>query len=70
MQNITITVSEAGTAAARTFAYKIQIDGIVLVRENAYTSSDSTGTGDCISVLLSSAERGLCQCKRLSAHPS
>jgi tetratricopeptide (TPR) repeat protein len=29
MQNITITVSEAGTAAARTFAYKIQIDGIV-----------------------------------------
>ncbi len=30
MQNITITVSEAGTAAARTFAYKIQIDGIVL----------------------------------------
>ncbi|MDD4446270.1 MAG: hypothetical protein PHN61_01185, partial [Methanothrix sp.] len=29
MQNITITVSQAGTAAARTFAYKIQIDGIV-----------------------------------------
>jgi len=29
MQNITITVSEAGTAAARTFAYKIQIDSIV-----------------------------------------
>jgi len=31
MQNITITVTEAGTAAARTFAYKIQIDGNVLV---------------------------------------
>lgn len=29
MQNITITVSETGTAVARTFAYKIQIDGIV-----------------------------------------
>ncbi len=29
MQNITITVSQAGTAAARTFAYKIQIDGAV-----------------------------------------
>jgi len=29
MQNITITVSQAGNAAARTFAYKIQIDGIV-----------------------------------------
>ncbi len=31
MQNITITVFEAGTAAARTFAYKIQIDGNVRV---------------------------------------
>ena len=30
MQNITITVSEAGTAAARTFAYKIQIEGNVV----------------------------------------
>jgi tetratricopeptide (TPR) repeat protein len=29
MQNITITVSQAGTAAVRTFAYKIQIDGAV-----------------------------------------
>ncbi|MCX6677285.1 MAG: tetratricopeptide repeat protein [Methanothrix sp.] len=32
MQNITITVSEAGTAAARTFAYKIQIDGNVVAK--------------------------------------
>ncbi len=32
MQNITITVTEAGTAAARTFAYKIQIDGTVHVK--------------------------------------
>jgi len=30
MQNITITVSEAGTAAARTFAYKILIEGNVV----------------------------------------
>ena len=30
MQNITITVWEAGTAAARTFAYKIQIEGNVV----------------------------------------
>jgi tetratricopeptide (TPR) repeat protein len=30
MQNITITVSEAGTAAARTFAYKIHIEGNVV----------------------------------------
>jgi tetratricopeptide (TPR) repeat protein len=30
MQNITITVSEAGTAAARTFAYKILVEGNVL----------------------------------------
>ena len=30
MQNITITVSEAGTAAARTFAYRILIDGNVV----------------------------------------
>ncbi len=30
MQNVSITVSPAGTAAARTFAYKIQIDGIVM----------------------------------------
>ncbi|MFZ2472020.1 MAG: AAA family ATPase [Methanothrix sp.] len=30
MQNITITVSEEGTAAARTFAYKIQIEGNVV----------------------------------------
>ncbi len=30
MQNIIITVSPAGTATARTFAYKIQIDGIVM----------------------------------------
>ena len=30
MQDITIIVSEAGTAAARTFAYKIQIDGNVV----------------------------------------
>jgi len=30
MQKIIITVSLAGTASARTFAYKIQIDGIVL----------------------------------------
>ncbi len=30
MQNITITVSEAGTAAARTFAYKILVDGNVV----------------------------------------
>ncbi|MCX6672648.1 MAG: hypothetical protein NTY37_02595 [Methanothrix sp.] len=30
MQNITITVSEAGTAAARTFAYKILVEGNVV----------------------------------------
>jgi tetratricopeptide (TPR) repeat protein len=30
MQNITITVSEAGTAAARTFAYRIHIEGNVV----------------------------------------
>ena len=30
MQNITITVSEAGTAAARTFAYRILIEGNVV----------------------------------------
>jgi len=30
MQNITITVSEAGTAAARTFAYKILVEGNVM----------------------------------------
>lgn len=30
MQNITITVTEAGTAVARTYAYKIAVDGNVL----------------------------------------
>ena len=55
MQNITITVSEAGTAAARTFAYKIHIEGNVVAERTLTPSSDSAGTGDCISVLLSSA---------------
>ena len=32
MQNITITVSEAGTAAVRTFAYKILVDGNIAVQ--------------------------------------
>jgi tetratricopeptide (TPR) repeat protein len=33
MQNITITVTEAGTAVARTYACKIQIDGTVLAEK-------------------------------------
>ncbi len=37
MQNITITVSEAGTAAARTFAYKILVEGKLYRAERTLT---------------------------------
>ena len=57
MQNITIKVSEAGTAAARTFAYKIFIEGNLISERTLTPSSDFAGAGDCISVLYFFAGR-------------
>ena len=70
MQNITITVSEAGTAAARTFAYKIQIEGNV-VAERTLTPVQTQQVLETASQyfsLLQDAGHG--QSEKLSAHPS
>ncbi len=69
MQNITITVWEAGTAAARTFAYKIQIEGNIVAERTLTPVQTSAGSRDDISVLLSFAGHGQGGSQKLSAHP-
>ena len=69
MQNITITVSEAGTAAARTFAYKILVEGNVVAERTLTPVQTQQVLETGISVLLSSAGRRTGLSEKLSAHP-
>ena len=69
MQNITITVSEAGTAAARTFAYKILVEGNV-VAERTLTPVQTQQVLETASQYFSLLQGvGQASSEKLSAHP-